>query len=174
MKKILVFLVLSLQSVYAQQRTTIKDSVLLEVLNEFIDELKLEQRQYKLIRVRLSSYRKERIDSSADTIKFGDHKAVEIKLPPAYDVQYALEVQYEINSKTIDWTPVTYYSIHRNISILFTTDIENLIEPQKNNKAELRRIVEKTSSPHVVGGETIWLVDVHNKKVTIRKPKSID
>jgi hypothetical protein len=25
-----------------------------------------------------------------------------------------------------------------------------------------------------VGGETIWLVDVHNKKVTIRKPKSID
>jgi hypothetical protein len=85
-----------------------------------------------------------------------------------------LEVQYEINSKTIDWTPVTYYSIHRNIPILFTTDIENLIEPQKNNKAEVRRIVEKTSSPHVVGGETIWLVDVHNKKVTIRKPKSID
>jgi hypothetical protein len=170
MKKILFFLIISFQVAYAQQKTIIKDSVLLNVLDTFIGELKLNEKKYKLIRVQLTSYNKQPVKASADTINAGVNKSVELTLPMEYDVSYSLELRYEINSRTIEWYPVTYYSLHRNIPILLSTGFEDLIEPDRSNKRALMKAIEKTSDPHAMAPVIIWIVDVYKGKVTIRKP----
>lgn len=167
MKKALIILIVCSTSVFAQQRTMITDSVLLGVLDSFIDELRLEEKKYKIVKVRLLSFELELKVKSVDTVSVGAIKG--LRVDSKYETIYSLALEYETNSKTIGFDPVTYYTIHRKIPILMSTGFEYLIQAKQHNKRKLMRVIKKSSSPYALAPPIIWSVHLSNKKATIRK-----
>jgi hypothetical protein len=168
MKRLIFLLFVCAHCVYGQQKTTIKDSLFLAVLNSFIDELKLEEREYKLIRVQINSFEKHTKLTSNDTINEGEITG--IRVAKGNDLTYSFVLELEVNSQTIDWRPITFYSVYRGIPVLIATGFEEFIETNRNRK-ELQRIIKKSSNPHLIGPSVVWIVNVHNEEMIIRKLK---
>lgn len=168
MKRILFILLICVNSVSAQQKTTIKDSVLVSALNNFIDELKLPAKRYKFVIVRLLRSEQELVTKSVEKSKIGEVTGE--RVDSEYVTNYSVTLEYHVNSRVIDKDPATYYSIHREIPVLITTGVEDLLETGKQNNKEFLRELQKSSSRDFISEPIIWLVDVQNRKATVRKP----
>ncbi|HEY0652717.1 MAG TPA: hypothetical protein VGD65_06295 [Chryseosolibacter sp.] len=167
MKKILFILIICGTNASAQQKITIQDSVLLSVLNNFIDELKLNDRQYKMVRVRLFSFDKELKVKSSSPANVGEISGRVVE--QEYELTYSFSLEYLVNPGTLQSDPVTYYSIHRHIPILISTGVEHLGKTDSNNR-EFLRSIRKTTSETAVGPAIVWIVDVKNGRAAIKKP----
>jgi hypothetical protein len=167
MIRLLFVLVVCVNSVFAQQMTVIKDSVLLSVLDSFIDELKLEEKHYKIIRLGLVRFNQELNVESIDTTRVGTITG--LRIDSKYEASYSFDLVYTPNSNTIDSSPVTYYAIYRKIPILMTTGMETLINWDQGSKRKLKRVIARSSSPDVLSYPIVWVVDITRKNVTITK-----
>jgi hypothetical protein len=168
MKKTLLFILIACaNSVYAQQKTVIKDSVLLSVLNNFIDDLKLQEKTHRLVKIRVVRLEKELNIKSVEKTNIG--KITGEKVESEYVINYTFALQYPVNWQSMELDPVSYYAVHRDIPILIVTGVEGFFETNKKNDKDLMREFKKASSPNIVLEPVIWMVEVRNKKASIRK-----
>jgi hypothetical protein len=167
MKKLLIVCFLFTASANAQQIINIKDSVTIKILDTFIDDLKLEAKEYKMIRIELNSFQKQDTIASMDTVSVGSMKGW--KMETASDIKYSIQITYEVSPLVIDSYPPTYYCFHRGIPVIINTGFENFIKADKKAIENLKRKVRKYTSWHLVGAPIMWIVKVHNTDIQFNK-----
>jgi hypothetical protein len=167
MKTLLVIFLLCNASVQAQQMIIVQDSILLGILDTFIDDLKLEEKEYKMIRIELDSFQKQERVVSMDTVSIGSMKGWKMETAP--DINYSIQITYEVSPLVINSYPPAYYCFHRGIPVIVNTGFENFIKADKKAMDKLKRRIRKYTSWHLVGAPIMWIVDVHNKDVKFNR-----
>jgi hypothetical protein len=167
MKTLLIIFLLFNASVQAQQMIILQDSILLGILDTFIDDLKLKEKEYKMIRIELNSFQKQERIVSMDTVSVGSMKGWKMETAP--DIKYSIQITYEVSPLVINSHPPTYYCFHRGIPVIINTGFENFIKADKKAIGNLKRKVRKYTSWHLMGAPIMWIVDVHNTDVKFNR-----
>jgi hypothetical protein len=166
MKKIAFGLFVFISHVlYSQQSAQISDSLILHVLDNFINELDLETKKYKMIRMEVKSFMKEGI-MGGDTI---NSAVVRFSVNPNYNLSYFLQVSYEVTPHVLDLFPPEYYTIYRTVPIILNSGLGTFVTHSRKRKNRLKRRFKKYFQDGVVGLPVIWNVEIVNGQIKYYK-----